>query len=309
MTILYAATAYYNGDQWMAELNRWFPHDQVERWPDVSDPDAVEYIVCWDFDVKEMAAFANLKAVLVAGAGVNHLRPFDAIPDVPIVRLVDPAVAGDIANYVMHWAIHFHRRMPAYATQQLQAEYTRHAYVGTAETTIGVLGLGAIGTVIATRAIANGYQAAGWSRSAKTIDGVTTYAGQEQFFDFLARCQIVVNVLPLTEATNRIFDAEAIAAMPDGAFMINVGRGDTVDHDALCDALTAGKLAGAALDVFVEEPLPPDSPLWNHPGLFVTPHISGFTYPQTAVALIAANIIRMKNGEDPYPIVDRATGY
>lgn len=293
----------------MAELNKWFPDDTVERWPNVTNPDDVEYIVCWDLDVKEMAAFKNLKAILVAGAGVNHLRPLDAIPDVPIVRLVDPAVAGDIANYVMHWAIHFHRHMPAYTEQQQAATYIRHPYVGTAETTIGVLGVGTIGTVIANRALANGYKAAGWSRSAKTIAGVDMYAGDEQLHEFLGRSQIVVNVLPLTAATNRVFNEQAIGAMPDGSFMINVGRGGTVDDDALCAALASGKLAGAALDVLREEPLDPASPLWQHPGVYITPHISGFTYPETAVALIAANIIRMKNGDEPFPIVDRSVGY
>lgn len=309
MTILYAATAYYNGEQWMAELNKWFPDEIVERWPDVADPDAVEYLVCWDLDVKEMAAFTNLKAILVAGAGINHLQPFEDIPNVPLVRLVDPAVAGDIANYAMHWAIHFHRHMPTYAQQQRAAEFIRHPYAGTGETTIGVLGLGAIGTVIAERAIANGYRAAGWSRSAKSVEGVDLYAGTEQLREFLGHCQIVVNVLPLTPATDQVIDADAIAAMPDGSFIINVGRGATIDDDALCDALTSGKLAGAALDVLREEPLPPDSPLWKHAGIFITPHISGFTYPETAVALMAANINRVMNGEDPFPVVDRTIGY
>lgn len=294
--------------EWVREFGRQLPDEVVQVWPDVGDRDAVEFVICWNFDVHQLATFPNLRGVLVAGAGVDHLQPLDVIPDVPIVRLVDPAVASDIANYCVHWIVHFHRSLDRYQMQQPARTWDRHPYRSAAETTVGIAGIGSIGRVIANRAASAGYRTIGWSRNKSQIDGVETFAG-EDLPAFLSLCDMVVNVLPSTPETHELFDATTLAAMKDTAVLINVGRGETIDESALRAALDAGTLHHAVLDVQQHEPLPNDSPLWSQKRLTLTPHISGFTFPATAVGLMAANIARIRNGEDPFPTVDRTVGY
>lgn len=295
-------------DLWIAELRRRLPAEDFRTWPDVGDRSEIEFVVMWKIPADELQSLPNLRAVLLTGAGTNHLRPLDAFPDVPIVRLADQTVATDMAAYAMHWVLHFHRGMDVYRWQQEAANWQRHRYRPARDFTVGVLGMGNIGGAVADAALALGYPVRGWSASGRERDGVASFAGAD-LDDFLTGCDAVINVLPLTTDTYRLMNTSRLAQLPKGACVINIGRGGTIDHDALIVALDTGRLSGAALDVFSAEPLPEDSPLWRHPRVALTPHISGSTHPETAADYIAANIKRLQAGESPFPELDRSTGY
>jgi glyoxylate/hydroxypyruvate reductase A len=175
--------------------------------------------------------------------------------------------------------------------------------------TAGVMGLGAIGSATALRLAANGFTTRGWARSAKALGGVTCFSGEATLPEFLSETQILVNLLPLTPQTENILDAKLFAMLPKGAFVINIGRGaHLVDADLLA-ALDSGHIAGATLDVFRPEPLPPGHPFWQHPRILMTPHVAGTGDPDSAAQVVAENIRRAKSGEPLLNEVDRARGY
>jgi glyoxylate/hydroxypyruvate reductase A len=171
------------------------------------------------------------------------------------------------------------------------------------------MGLGELGSAAARTLVAHGFQVLGWSRSPKALDGVVSYAGRSELHTFLHRTDILVCLLPLTADTIGILNAATFTELPHGAFVINVARGQHLVEDDLVQALDSGHLGGATLDVFHEEPLPPDSPLWTNPKVLVTPHAASYSVPATAADGVAANIRRVLAGEPLLHQVDRARGY
>jgi len=154
-----------------------------------------------------------------------------------------------------------------------------------------------------------GFYVAGWSRREKHIDGVQSFFGADALTPFLERTDILVCLLPLTDATRGILNADTLSSLPEGAYVINAARGGHVVEADLLSALDSGHLAGAALDVFIEEPLADDSPFWDHPKVLVTPHIASLSSPESAAADIAENIRRIRAGETPKDMVDTDAGY
>jgi glyoxylate/hydroxypyruvate reductase A len=200
------------------------------------------------------------------------------------------------------------RHLRHYHRQQARSEWLHYPPRQAADTTVAVLGLGRIGQLVAQRFIDNDFRVAGWSRSLGQIDGVRCHAGRDGLKSVLGCADYVISVLPSTPETRGLFDASLFAEFRPEAFFINVGRGDLVDEAGLVEALDRGQLAGAVLDVMCEEPLPPDSPLWLHPGVQLTPHVSGY-HLGDAVADIAENYRRLQNGEPLLHLIDRRLGY
>jgi len=174
---------------------------------------------------------------------------------------------------------------------------------------VGVMGLGTIGQDTARKFAMLGFPTAGWSRTARQLPGIETFHGSDGLWAFLARTDILVDVLPLTRDTRDLLNARAFAALPKGAFFINMARGGHVVDAALLAALDSGHLAGAALDVFNQEPLPADHRYWTHPKVNVTPHIAGATNPRTASPGVIENIKRLREGRELIHRVDPNTGY
>lgn len=258
----------------------------------------------------QLESLPNLRFVQSTWAGVEAIIP--AVPDgVAIARMVDPQLAATMAEAVLAWTLYLHRDMPRYARQQRDAEWVEHPVARVTDRRVGIVGLGALGTAAAKTLVCHGFDVAGWSRSAKAIDGVQCFDGDAGFATLLARSDIVVNLLPHTAATANLFGAEAFAVMPFGGSLINFGRGQTVDDDALIAALDRGHLDHAVLDVFDIEPLPSDHRYWHHASVTVLPHISGPTSADTAAIIAADNVRRfLESGELPNSaLVDRARGY
>jgi len=300
-----------DAERWRNALAAELPDLEFRVWPDaVGEPADIEYALAWGPKRGAFKAFPKLKAIFSLGAGVDHLTGDTDLPaGVPVVRMVDPALTQGMAEYVLYWVLHYHRRFGDYRRYGRKGKWKQLPQVGPKQRRVGIMGLGIIGGEAARRLKALDFDVAGWTRSHKNVPGVPCFDGKLGLKDFLARSEIVVCMLPLTAETAGILNAQAFAQMPKGAVVVNVARGGHVVDDDLIAALDSGHLKAAVLDVFHAEPLPPEHPFWKHPKIKVTPHVASLTVPETAAKSVAANIRRMRKGEPPEPIVDPAKGY
>ncbi len=294
--------------EWLEMLTRELPDMKIQFYPDIYDPDSVEYAVFWIHDTEDMRRYPNLRAILAVTAGVEQFAGGD-YPDVPIVRLADEAMAGEMAAYAAHWVVHFHRKLDAYLDQQAAKVWRPIRTAATGDFPVGILGFGAIGRHIGKCLAGLGYPINAWTRSGGEEEGITHYRGRDGLKGMVSTSRAVVNVLPDTPETRGLIDAEVLAHFAPGSVYVSLGRGATTIESDLVSALDDGILSAAALDVTETEPLPPGSPLWEHPRVRITPHTSGFTRASTAAPLIAANIRRIQRGEQPFPLYDPRRGY
>jgi glyoxylate/hydroxypyruvate reductase len=296
-------------DAWRAELNARIPELEVRIWPDVGDPDEIEIALVWRPPPGELARYRNLRAILSLGAGIDGLVADPDLPDVPLARMVDPSLTRTMTEYILLAVLRHHREFDRFERTQRAREWAYAFPPQAADRRVGIMGLGELGAAAARQLVAHGFQVLGWSRSPKAIEGVVSYADRSELHAFLHRTEILVCLLPLTADTLGILDAATFAELPHGAFVINVARGQHLVENDLLKALDSGHLAGATLDVFRTEPLPPDSPLWSHSRVLVTPHVASYSVPGTAADGVAANVRRVLAGEPPLHLVDRAKGY
>lgn len=270
----------------------------------------IEVALAWKPDRGLLASLPNLKLIVSLGMGVDHLLADDELPaGVPIVRIMDDGLIGQMAEYAIYWALRHHRDIDKYEELQRKREWKPLDFVDTIHRRVGVMGLGTIGQDTAKKFGALGFPTAGWSRSAKSLPGIETFHGADGFAKFLARTDILVDVLPLTRDTRGLLNAKAFARLPKGAYFINMARGGHVVDADLLAALDSGQLSGAVLDVFNAEPLPADHRYWTHPKVHVTPHIAGATNPRTASPGVIENIKRLRLGQPLVHTVNPKTGY
>ncbi len=272
-----------------------------------ADPTTVDYVIYAPASgLQDFTPFTQLKAVLSLWAGVETIQANETIR-VPLCRMVDSGLAEGMREYVTGHILRFHLGMDIYA----QDGVWRNDMIPplARDRTVGFLGLGELGAVCAKAAAGLGFNVLGWSRRAKDLLGVTCFHGDDGLKDLLSLAEILVLLLPNTPATENLLNAERLAWMPRGAFVINPGRGVLIDDQALLAALDDSRISGAVLDVFRQEPLPADHPYWAHPNVMVTPHIASETRPETASEVIAENIRRAEAGEPLLYLVDRDAGY
>jgi len=276
----------------------------------LGNADDIEIALAWKPDRGLLATFRNLRMIVSLGMGVDHLLADDKLPaGVPITRIMDDGLVGQMSEYAIYWALRHHRDIDRYAASQRAGAWKPEEFFDTIHRRVGVMGLGTIGQDTARKFAALGFPTAGWSRTSKTLPGVETFHGAEGLAKFLARSDILVVVVPLTRETHGILDAKALAALPAGAYVINMARGGHVVDADLLAALDSGHLSGAALDVFNTEPLPADHRYWTHPKVHVTPHVAGSTNPRTAAPGVIENIKRLRGGQPLIHRVDPKTGY
>lgn len=295
---------------WQREITARVPGQQFRTWPDVGNPDDIEFVLLFRAENGMFRPFRNLKAILCTGAGVDGILSDPHLPrDIPLARIVDPWMTTMLGQWVVHAVLHFQRQMPEYAAQQRRAEWRELEEWQEAPPRVGILGCGEIGG-FAGRALAGlGFDVAGWTRTPRDLGPLQGFHGDEGLEPFLRRSDHLVCLLPLTPATAGIVNARTIAMLPRGATVINGARGGHVIADDLLAALDSGHLSGAFLDVTDPEPLPQDSPLWRHPKVLITPHVAGITNPVTAASQVAENIRRALAGEPLLNRVDLGGGY
>jgi glyoxylate/hydroxypyruvate reductase A len=274
----------------------------------IAEREAARVAVVANPDPAEVAALPGLAWVQSLWAGVEKLVGAFGRP-LPIVRLVDREMARTMAEAVLAWTYYLQRDMPAYARQQRERVWRPHPYRKPGETSVGLLGLGALGAAAAARLTGAGFRTVGWSRTPKDVAGIETFHGAEGLPAMLARCDILACLIPLTPETRGLVDARHLAALKPGAALINFARGPIVVTGDLIAALDRGHLAHAVLDVFDAEPLAADSPLWSHPGVTVLPHISGPTDMDSAAATVASNLRAYRRTGRPPDGIDPARGY
>lgn len=297
--------------RWRPELEAALPGFSVRSWPDEAKlRDEVAYAVVWYPPPGVLACFPNLKAIFSVGAGVEHIfADPDLPPDIPVIRLVDNTLTEQMSEYVLLHVLRHHRRQPEYDAQQRNKLWKPLPCPPAAERRIGILGLGVLGLDAARKLQALGFSVSGWSRSRKRNTDIECFAGREELPKFLAKSDIAVCLLPLTRETRGLLNSKTLSCLPRGAALINAARGGLIDEAALLAALEGGRLSGATLDVFEEEPLGKEHPFWQDPRVTVTPHIAAITNPASAARIIAANIERMEKGEPPLYTADRQRGY
>lgn len=297
-------------DRWSAALSEHLSDVRFHVYPDVADKAAIDYALVWMPPVGELKTYPNLKGIFSIGAGASHiLRDPDLPSDVPVVRLVDDISVQDMWHYACYWVLHYHRQFDLYREHQADGIWDRQKVLTPTQRRISVLGLGAIGGRIAANLAGMGFDTAGWSRTAKDLPGIACFHGPDGLDAVLSRSDILINMLPATAETTGLLSAERLALLPKGAALINMGRGDVLNNDALIAALDSGAMRGATLDVFNTEPLPRTDPFWNHPRVSITPHMAGPTNEDSAPRQIAMDVVKLGRGELPAHVVDLKEGY
>lgn len=296
---------------WLATLRQAMPTEIIHsiREMDADALQRVEIAIVANPDPTDLVRLPQLKWVHSLWAGVERLvlelKGFDK----PIVRLVDPKLSETMAEAVLAWTLYLTRDMPAYATQQRQCRWEQLTYRAAVDTRVGILGLGALGSAAAFKLKQVGFQVSGWSRHPKAVDGVTAHSGEEGLNCLLAQSDIVVCLLPLTDETSGLINAEKLALLPPRAGLINFARGRIVVTRDLLAALDGGIVKHAVLDVFETEPLETTSLLWKHPYITVLPHISAPTNPSTAAMIVANNVSEYRRSGITPVGIDFSRGY
>lgn len=296
------------GDEWLAAFARTLPDAAVHRWPDA--PAEADFAVVWRPPVELFDRVRIRRAVMNLGAGVDGIVGVRSLPhDVPLVRVEDAGMAEQMAEYATCAVLRAYREFDRYAQSQRAARWTRRARIAKKEFGVGILGFGTLGRRVGEALRPFGFPLAGWSSTRHEVAGVESYAGADELPAFLARSHVLICLLPSTPVTRGLLDRATLGALPVGAHVVNVARGDLVVDSDLLALLDEGHLASATLDVFREEPLPADHPFWNHANITVTPHISAVTLVDETVAQVATKIRALSRGETVSGIVDRTRGY
>jgi glyoxylate/hydroxypyruvate reductase A len=295
--------------EWIPALSALLPDEVIRAWPDEGAPGDVDVAVLWTQPPDGLANYPRLRFVQSLGAGVNQLA-LDAMPPaLRVARLVDPGMVPMMAEYCLTAVLRYHRRFDAHEQAQRAGRWNFVPPVSPRLFPVGVMGLGELGASTAAALAAHGFPVRGWSSRPRSLPDIECFAGPSGLPAFLKGLSAVICLLPLTAQTKGILNAALFDGLPDGAFLINAGRGAHLVEADLLAALASGHLGGATLDVLNAEPPARDHPFWTHQKVLLTPHIAAFADPASAAGLIAANIARFRRGEVLLNEVHRARGY
>ena len=307
LTILFAAPAVW--DEYRAPLDTALKRSNIKAdLVQTADPAQVDYIIyAPSSPLQDFTPYTRCKAVLSLWAGVERIVGNASLTQ-PLCRMVDPALTEGMVEWVVGHTLRHHLGMdrhinnPAHIWDATVPPLAR-------ERPVAMLGMGALGTACAQALSGLNFPVTGWSRSEKAVDGIPCLNGADGLTKILQTAQIVVLLMPKTPDTENLLNARTLAMLPDGAVILNPGRGALIDDAALLVQLSSGRLGHATLDVFRQEPLPQDHPFWAHPRVTVTPHIAADTRPESAANVIVENIKRGEAGHPYLHLVDRKRGY
>ncbi|SIR68556.1 glyoxylate/hydroxypyruvate reductase A [Pseudacidovorax sp. RU35E] len=292
---------------WIEGLQAALPDAEIVDWTPGS-PQA-DYAVVWAPPQQFVDEQAGLKAMFNIGAGVDAILRLALPPTLQVVRLDDAGMSVQMAEYVCHALIRHFREFDVYEAEARQGRWVYRKPLARADFPVGIMGLGVLGERVARAVQQFEFPVLGWSRTPKSIEGVRTFAGEARLGDFLVNTRVLVNLLPLTDATRGILNRTTLSALKAGGYLIHIARGGHLVEEDLIPLLDSGKLAGATLDVFQQEPLPADHAFWRHPRITVTPHGSARTLRSESIAQIAGKIQALQAGQPIAGVVDPQRGY
>ena len=295
---------------WIQSFKSTLPQAQLREWREGDDA-AADYAVVWKPPAAMLRGRTELKAIFNLGAGVDAILQLgDALPPtVPLVRIDDAGMADQMAEYVTHAALGYYRRLDEHAENIRQRQWRFIMPYERQDFSIGIMGLGVLGSRIASALAQFNFPLRGWSRTAKQLPGVESFAGDAQLADFLKGTRLLICVLPLTPHTQDILNRQTLSALAPESYLINVARGAHLVEEDLLALVQSGHIKGATLDVCRQEPLPADHPFWNEPRIVITPHMSAMTLRADSVRQISNKIAAIERGEAVAGVVDLTRQY
>ena len=314
MSVLLAVVGWDEGP-WIARLTRLLPAHAIVTPATLKDPASIRYGVSWRHALGTFAGLSNLQALFSLGAGVDHMMRDPDLPAAPIVRVVDP----DLRDRMSEWVV-MHALMHMRGVRRLERQQAARLWRGdpdqpaARDVRVGIMGLGALGADAARKLRVIGFETMGWSRTPRALDGVACFHGVDGLDAMLGQTDILVCLLPLTDATRGVLNARLFAKLARGGrlggpVLINAGRGGLQVETDILAALDTGVLIAASLDVFETEPLPETSPLWSHPNIWISPHDAAMSEPDAVARYVAGEILAFERGEPLRNVVDPALGY
>lgn len=300
----------HKSEAWKEALLKADPGLQIFTQDEEHNPKLITMAMVWKPPHGALSRYPNLGAIASMGAGVDFLFEDDSLPKgVPVTRVVDPVLAADMSEFVIGVILAHIKNLLLFKSVQPAAKWLPMEYRRISEVSVGIMGLGELGTRLAGDLVRFGFKVRGWARSEKTLKGVSCFAGETGFAPFLSEADILVCLLPLTPNTRGILNKQLFTQLPQGAYVINVARGGHLVEQDLLEVLDEGYLSGAFLDVFAQEPLPKDHPFWKHPKIDMSPHIASVSDASSVVPQLIENYERLKNGKPLKNLVSTSRGY
>lgn len=300
-------------EHWLKCFKEQAPKLKIVRAGDAVDLDKVRWVAVWNPPSEFFKQFSNLQGVFALSAGVDLLVARDDLPtNVPIMRLVDAGMAQQMIDYLLWVLLTLQGDFDLYLQRQEQLIWQQEPSKRLTKPKVGILGLGTLGQKVAQALSGLGYSVSGWKRATEKIPGIEVLVGTKGFAQLLSQTEVLVNMLPNTPATQGLLNKENLAKLPQGATLVNVGRGEQLVDEDLISLLDSEHLRLAVLDVFHTEPLPTEPlmhPFWTHLKIIVTPHAAAYTLPELAVEQILNNLKRLDAGKQPTGLVDLKAGY
>ncbi len=294
--------------KWSAELDA--PFELYTDASAISPPEVDVLIANPNADVADFSVYSGAALIQSIWAGMEVFLANPTLPKAPtLCRMVEPGLAEGMTDYICGHVMRYHLGIDRHIDDSANHVWNASAPPLARDRKVAVLGLGQLGQDAAAMLKTLRFDVAGWSRTEKSGLPYPTYHGPDGLSDILSRSEIVVTILPNTAATRHVMNADTFALLPDGAMIINPGRGSLIDDGALLAALDAGKLSHATLDVFDVEPLPDDHPFWARPDITITPHIAAETRTDGAAKVAVEQIRRLQKGQPLHYIVDHKAGY
>ncbi len=298
---------------WVRWMQKHIPDRDIRSSLDEGALEEIDYALVWKPPPGLLARLPNLQVIFSLGAGVDHVFADPGLPDVPVVRVIDDDLTMRMSEYVVLHVLMHHRKQRAYDELQRNREWKEFPQVAASDLRVGILGLGMLGADAARKLQFLGFRVAGWSRSPKSMEGVTCYFGESELEAFLGQTDILVCLLPLTPQTKGILNRSFFEKLAQdgplkGPVLINAGRGGLQVETDILDCLEDGTLKTVTLDVFETEPLPEKSPLWTHPQVTVTPHNASVSDPGALCRNIVTQIAAFESGKPLKNIVNPALG-
>lgn len=299
-----------NPAEWREALALLEPNLDFRIWPEIGVPSDIEIALVWKHPVGSLADLPGLKLIQSLGAGADHILADPLLPNgIPIARLVDANLTQQMVEYAVLAVLSRHRRIRELAFAQTRGQWNVIQPVPMKYSRVGILGLGQIGMEVGRTLMSLGFTVSGWTNTDRIESEINCYSGRDGLATILSKSDILICLLPFTEETNGILNAEILALLPAEAYVINMARGGHLVEEDLLAAIDDGHLSGAWLDVFIKEPLPKHHLFWQHPKITVTPHLAGLTVASSAAEQVIKNLRLVRNSQSPNNVVEPKRGY